>query len=141
MFERAEVEVKLLLLLAGALAMVVIAGCGSGDLTLDQADPDAVAANPTWDQVFGIFQRECAPCHTDDEGEDEPEDRTPGLAPFGGVEPDLQTCSTIIENLDRSLVRMLDDNDMPPGAWPRLTSEERLIVQRWNEQGAVAPCN
>ncbi len=132
---------KQLLLIVGALAIFVIAGCGSGDLTLDEADPDAVAANPTWDQVFGIFQRECAPCHTDDEGEDEPEDRMPGLAPLGGVDPDLQTCLSIIENLDDSLDRIFDSNDMPPGAWPRLTSEERLIIERWNEQGAVAPCN
>jgi hypothetical protein len=29
---------------------------------------------------------------------------------------------------------------MPPGAWPRLSEEEKLLVQRWLSQGACSPC-
>ena len=104
--------------------------------------PDAVAATPTWDQVYSIFERECAPCHTegDDDELDEDKGGTGAMTIIGGAEPDLSTCIGIIENLDDAMASIFDKNDMPPGAWPRLTSEERLILQRWMEQGEDAPC-
>jgi mono/diheme cytochrome c family protein len=125
-----------------AAVVAVTAGCGSGDLTLDQADPDAVAAQPQWEQVFSTFQLECAPCHTDndDNGEDQRTDGSAAVSRAGGAEPDLTTCIGIIENLDSSIERIFVSNDMPPGAWPRLSSEERLIIRRWLDQGGQAPC-
>ncbi|MDP6019185.1 MAG: hypothetical protein QGI32_24055, partial [Candidatus Latescibacteria bacterium] len=37
---------------------MLLTACGSGDLTLNEADPDIVAQKPTWTQVEPIFQRE-----------------------------------------------------------------------------------
>jgi len=125
------------------LILVAAAGCNSGDATLAQVDPDAVPQDPDFEIVFGIIQRECAPCHTesDDEG---PEDAGawagPQRAALGGVEPDLTTCEGIIASraeIDEEIVQ----NTMPPGVWPRLSSEEKLIIERWMLNGAVAPCN
>jgi mono/diheme cytochrome c family protein len=133
-------------LILTTVTLMALGGCDSGDLTLDQADPDAVPAEPTFDQVFSIFQRECAPCHTDDDddGEDTAEQDSPGRSP-GGVGPNYSTCASIIQNLDSALGSIFGNNDMPPGSWPRLTSEEKLIIQRWVEQweaqGEVSPCN
>lgn len=131
-----------------AVALVVLAGCDAGDLTLDQVDPDAVPAEPTFDQVFSIFQRECAPCHTDSKDDDEPDEpqgRSPSPVTFGGAAPDYSTCAGIIANLDDALGAIFGNNNMPPGAWPRLTSEEKLIIERWVQQwddgGQVSPCN
>jgi uncharacterized membrane protein len=59
----------------------------------------------------------------------------------GGADPNLETCVSILESIDDSMAAIFDNNDMPPGAWPRLTSEERLILQRWYDQGRDAPCN
>jgi mono/diheme cytochrome c family protein len=142
---------RLCFIIAGALLLAIV-GCGSGDLPLSEADPDAVSAEPTFDQVFSIFQRECAPCHTDSDGgedEEDEEDQTGGTSPrqaaFGGVEPDYTTCASVIENLDDAIEQIFDKNEMPPGAWPRLTSEEKLVIERWVEQwedgGRVSPCN
>jgi uncharacterized membrane protein len=39
------------------------------------------------------------------------------------------------------ILDQVNANEMPPGAMPRLTSEEKLIIRRWVENGAVAPCN
>ena len=50
-------------LFLGLAAMLFLA-CGSGDLTLNEADPDIVAQKPTFAQVYPIFQRECIPCHS-----------------------------------------------------------------------------
>ena len=119
-------------------------GCASGDRPLEEVDPAAVSANPTYDQVFVVFQRSCIPCHN--EGEDGGGDDGRGLAPMpegpsggAGVEPDLRTCSGILDNLD-DCWGVIRKNTMPPGAWPRLTSEEKLLIERWIENGAPAPC-
>ena len=122
-------------IVAAAIFLAVAAGCGSGDLTLDEADPNAVAQRPSWDQVNAIFQRQCVPCHT---GDGDAEDLRYG--PAGGAEPGLESCDAIIENFRLCYDRIFVTNDMPPGAWPRLTSEEKLTIQRWFEAGADAPC-
>jgi uncharacterized membrane protein len=123
-------------------ACVLLGSCGSGDRPLAEADPDAVPLDPDFQLVWNIMQRDCVPCHTDaeDDGEDEDENRgtiVPGLV--AGTDPDLSTCQSIVDNrfdiIDRSLTR----NDMPPGAWPRLTSEEKLILERWVDNGAKVP--
>jgi len=124
-------------LFAIALAAALLAGCGgSGDLPLDQVDPDAVPADPTYDQVFAVLDNKCAMCHT---GGDEDEGGT-ALPTAGDTEPDLSDCSQIVEQRF-DILDQVENNTMPPGAMPRLTSEQKLLIRRWVENGASAPCN
>jgi uncharacterized membrane protein len=111
------------LLLAAWAGIFALSACGSGDDPLGVVDPEAVPANPTYEQVYGIVQRECTPCHGD-----------------GGADPSYEDCEDLLENVDGLVTEALDRNTMPPGAWPRLNSEERLIISRWVSQGADAPC-
>jgi len=131
------------------LPLIAFAGCNSGDATLAQVDPDAVPQDPDYELVFGIIQRDCAPCHTESDDDDEPDSagawahpqRTgPQRTALGGVEPDLTTCEGIFSALSE-VDEEIRKNTMPPGAWPRLSSEEKLIIERWIDNGAVAPCN
>jgi len=107
-----------------AIAFAVIVGCGSGDRPLEAVDPEAVPVDPTWNQVYPIIQRECTPCHDD-----------------GGVDPKYVTCEDVIDELGDLYEEVFEKNTMPPGAWPRLTSEEKLAIQRWIDNGAKGPCN
>ena len=120
------------------LLLAIIAGCASGDGSLEAVDPDAVSADPSWDQVFSIIQRDCTPCHDDDgedsknDGEDEDEDDDDF--------PPYVTCEDVIAAIDDLYEEVFEKNTMPPGAWPRLTSEEKLAIQRWIDNGMKAPC-
>jgi uncharacterized membrane protein len=105
---------------AALMALLVPCGCASGDRPLAEVDPNAVPQSTTYDQVFSIIQRECLPCH----------DR-------GGEEPPFDTCEHVVENFDDLFEQVFEKNAMPPGAWPRLSSEERLVLIRWNGEG---PC-
>jgi uncharacterized membrane protein len=120
-------------MLAGA------AGCGSGDLPLDQVDPGAAPAVPTYDQVYAILQRACVPCHGG--GSSAPATQS-AFSPQedGGEDLNLENCVDIVAQRDGILER-IENNTMPTGALPRLTSVEKLLIRRWVEQGAVAPCN
>jgi uncharacterized membrane protein len=95
-------------------------GCASGDSPLAQVDPNAVPDTTTYDQVFVIIQRDCLPCHDN-----------------GGVDPPYDTCENVVANYSALFNQVIETNQMPPGAWPRLSSEERLILIRWNGE---APC-
>ena len=53
----------LLLLMTALAAVAAIPACSSGDKTLDEVDPKAVAANPTFDQVNAIIHNKCVICH------------------------------------------------------------------------------
>jgi uncharacterized membrane protein len=106
-----------------AIAFTVIVGCASGDSPLEAVDPNAVSADPSWNQVFSIIQRECTPCHND-----------------GGEDPRYVTCEDVIGDLGGLYAEIFEKNTMPPGAWPRLTSEEKLAIQRWIDNGEKAPC-
>ncbi|HEX6790750.1 MAG TPA: hypothetical protein VF247_05515 [Candidatus Krumholzibacteria bacterium] len=124
-------------LVLGAI-VASIAACGSGDQTLDAIDPQAVVANPTYDQVFAIIHNNCNTCHTGS-GEGEEGDAPQGVALADDV-PGFETCTAIVaQRFD--IFEKIEDNTMPPGALPRLTSEQRLTIQRWIENGAPAPCN
>jgi uncharacterized membrane protein len=114
---------------AVAIALTVFWGCASGDHPLDVVDPDAVPADPSWSQVFSIVQRECTPCHKDGASSGEDED-----------DPRYVTCEDVISELGDLYEEIFEKNTMPPGAWPRLTSEEKLTIQRWIDNGAKAPC-
>ena len=123
----------LLLVIAGALT-----GCASGDKTLDAVDPNAVALNPTFDQVNAIIHSKCVMCHDsgsggEDNGGNDNLILEDDMAPF-------ETCTEIVAEAE-SILERIQDNTMPPGAMPRLSSEERLIIQRWVENDRPAPCN
>ena len=141
------VSMKRILAIAWVPLLLVVASCqGSGDLPLDQIDAGAVSANPTFDQVNAIMQRACATCHggEGEGGGDYPEGAaqvTSSSAALGGsAEPGLRTCLEIVEQRE-SIWETAVANTMPPGALPRLTSEEKLIIRRWIDNGAPAPCN
>ena len=51
------------------------------------------------------------------------------------------TCEGIVGGIDGILKTAVSEGSMPPGAWPRLPQNERLLIVRWVEQGACAPCN
>ncbi|MDH3196611.1 MAG: hypothetical protein OEO21_00055 [Candidatus Krumholzibacteria bacterium] len=119
------------------VAAATMMSCGQGDLTLDQADPQAVPASPSYDQVFTIVQRQCATCH---QGGDAAAGQASRLVAEDGFDADLRTCRGIVDSRF-DILSSVERNTMPPGAWPRLTSEERLVLQRWLQNGAEAPCN
>ena len=114
-------------------ALILAASCNSGDQPLEVVDPEAAPQDPDFELVFNIIHNECASCHS---GEDE--DDAPSRA-AAGVEPPLDTCEDIFDQRD-AIWREVVRNTMPPGAWPRLSSTEKLIIERWLENGAKAPC-
>lgn len=119
--------------------LLIVASCGSGDLPLDQVDPGAVALNPTFDQVDVILRRSCVPCHQGG-GEDTAVPLLRLRARAADAEPHLDDCFEVVAQRN-SIWEQVDGNLMPPGAWPRLTNEEKLTIRRWIDTGAPAPCN
>ena len=116
-------------LLIAAAAIVALASCGSGERTLGVVDPLAAPLAPTFEQAKRILDRKCLPCH-DGGGEAE-----------GGEDADYSTCQGIVAGVGGILDTAVDGNSMPPGALPRLTEREKLLLRRWIDQGACAPCN
>lgn len=137
------------LLAAASFLVAILASCGSGNKTLNEADPNVVASKPTWAQVEPIIQRDCVPCHSgteeksrdreDEDEEEEDEGERDKRARTLGVDPGLESCLSVVNNLDDVSQTIFIDNDMPPGAWPRLTSEEKLLIERWIE--GQTPCD
>jgi uncharacterized membrane protein len=126
-----------------AVFAVALAGCASGDQTLDAVDPQAVPDEPTYEAVFAIIQNKCNLCHDDGEGDDDDDDDyfVAGAAALADDDiPALNDCTSIVaQRLE--ILDQVENNTMPPGAMPRLTSEEKLKIRRWVENGAPAPCN
>ena len=135
---------RLFLSLTSLLVSLVVA-CGSGGGTLEDVDPNAVPLDPDFQLIVNIMDRACVPCHQEganDDGPDSMGDTAPSRSARGfSTYPDLETCQSIVDHQEDIVDRALRENDMPPGAWPRLSSEERLIILRWIENGAKAPCN
>jgi mono/diheme cytochrome c family protein len=121
-------------------------GCGgSGDLPLDEVDPNAAPANPTYDQIFAILHNNCTTCHTgggDDGGDDEGGGYavSRSRATTGDASPDLGDCFDIVA-FSGDILEQVESDQMPPGAMPRLTSAEKLTISRWVLNGTPAPCN
>ncbi|MFP6642409.1 MAG: hypothetical protein VCF24_02425 [Candidatus Latescibacterota bacterium] len=53
----------------------------------------------------------------------------------------MESCLSIVNNLDNIVETIFIDNNMPPGAWPRLTSKERLTIERWVDADPEASCD
>jgi uncharacterized membrane protein len=124
-----------------AAVVLALAACESGDRSLNEVDPAAVSADPTYDQVFAIIHRECLMCHDSSDNDDDDDDDD---GPYSTMrledDIDLSTCTAIVAQR-WSIRDQVEANTMPPGAMPRLTSEEKLIIRRWIDDGAPAPCN
>lgn len=112
--------------------LFVIVSCNSGSKSLLEADPGAVPATPTYVMVQAVLDRACAPCHHS------------GGAPrdLGLLEGDYDysTCRGVVSGLGGIFDTAIRGSSMPPGAWPRLTAEEKLLIERWADQGACGPC-
>ena len=101
-------------------------GCGQGDAPLATVDPGAAPLQPTYDEVAAILYRNCVPCH------DSGADKTMNGEEDGEEEsPDLSTCQSVRDNFD-SVWSTIEAGTMPPGAWPRLSEPEKLLLQRWD---------
>lgn len=122
--------------LAAALAVpLAVSSCGSGSETLGVVDPLAAPLDPTYEQVREILERRCVGCHggtgenVPAPGEDEHDD------------PRYGDCAGIVSGIHGILETSVDGGSMPPGALPRMTEREKLIIRRWAANGACAPCN
>ncbi|HSQ61007.1 MAG TPA: hypothetical protein VLT84_11375 [Acidobacteriota bacterium] len=121
---------------AAALALLVaINSCGSGSETLGVVDPLAAPLEPTYEQVREILDRRCVGCHGGSgevvtvPGEEERDD------------PHYGDCAGIVSGIPGILDTSVDGGSMPPGALPRMTEREKMIIRRWAANGACAPCN
>jgi len=132
----------LVLLLTSIVSLATSSGCGSGDQPLEAVDPNAAPADPDYTLVFNIIHNECTPCHGGGGGNVadagvRSRDDIPLLG--AGVAPPLETCDEIYV-WRRNIEQVIENNTMPPGAWPRLSEVDKLIVKRWLENGAKVPC-
>lgn len=116
-----------------------LTSCNSGDLTLADVDPNAVG-EASYEQVRAIFKKNCVPCHQTD-------NKPGGILATAGEQQDdeledvdLESCEGIQEYAGEA-VRVLLEDTMPPGAWPRLTEAQKLTISNWLSDGACAPCN
>jgi uncharacterized membrane protein len=121
--------------LFGVPPVLILAACDSGDGTLAAVDPGAVPLDPSYEMVVQILDRNCVPCHKG--GGD-----APGVNRIEEEDdPDYDSCQGIRAGLDGILREGVEAESMPPGAWPRLTEEEKLVITRWASAGACSPCN
>jgi uncharacterized membrane protein len=109
-------------------AAASISSCGSGEKTLGVADPLAAPLTPTYEQAKAILDRKCVGCHGS--GSETESDN-----------PNYSSCAGIEAGLEGILTSSVFGGSMPPGALPRLTEREKLILDRWIGQGAHSPCN
>lgn len=128
---------------AGATAVLSFAGCGSGSQPLAVVDPQAAAATPTFEQVRSILDLRCLGCHGG--GGNATSAGTARVHPTAVAEDgegaDYSSCQGIVSGVEGILRTGVDGGSMPPGALPRLTETEKLIIRRWVQQGTCAPCN
>lgn len=114
------------LLIAAAITLAYLAACSGGDATLAEVDPNAAPLVPAYEQVEAIVRTNCAPCHHSGDG---------------GEDRDYSTCEGIHRGMYELRQTALENGSMPPGAWPRLSEREKLIIDRWIQQGGCSPCS
>jgi|GEM_PF-1247959 len=140
-----------LALLSAALFgfLIALAGCNSGTKTLAEVDPRAAAAFPGFEEVRAILNRECVPCHKSGKPAAEPLEsaasyRTLAAAGVSGggtlTDPDFDTCEGIQAGFG-VLLRVIEEDTMPPGSWPRLEEWEKQVLRNWFfNSGGCSPC-
>ncbi|MDP6019184.1 MAG: hypothetical protein QGI32_24050, partial [Candidatus Latescibacteria bacterium] len=77
---------------------------------------------------------------TDETGDDDDDDARDKrlLAAASSNDPGLESCRSVMNNSEDIISEVFRNNTMPPGAWPRLTSKERLTIERWMATGQAA---
>lgn len=103
---------------------LLVAGCGIGDGPLDEIDPAAAPAEPTWSaHVRPIIDWRCSTCHS--------AEAQPGRQDGVGYD----SCEELRRGWDDLAETAIDGASMPPGGAERLTSSEVLTLQRWWANG------
>lgn len=133
-----------------AAVLSLLSACGRGKLPLEIVDPNAAPLAPTVTQVEAILRHRCLSCHHSGGGEAAPvrvgtNSPTPRSPAAIGIEeedesPDFSSCAGIVSSIEGLQEAVLSEGSMPPGALPRVNEREKLILKRWIEQGACAPC-
>jgi uncharacterized membrane protein len=110
----------------GVAFAAALSGCAFGDATLDELDPEAAPATPTWSaDIAPMMDWHCTKCHSKDSI----------LGASEGIE--LDTCAQVKAELDDVAETVFDAENMPPGGALRLASWEELTLRRWIDQGAT----
>lgn len=110
--------------LLALLLCVASAGCGLGDLSIDEADPGSVPAQPTYERdVRALMGYYCSPCHSPDAQ----------LGTAGGY--DYSSYGGVVAGYAGIVDQVFNKQSMPPGAARRLTLREEAIIERWAAQG------
>lgn len=118
---------KELLLFCVAASLLGLLAC-AGEGTLEEVDPEAAPANPTYSEhVSRIMEQRCTACHSEDSSVGEEH----------GV--GYETCDKVKRNWHGIEETVFDGSSMPPGGADRVTSAEMLTLARWYQQGAT--CN
>lgn len=114
------------IILTMSLLWASLAGC-AGEGPLEEVDPAAAPATPTWgEHVEEIVAFRCGACHSE-----------AGQAMTEGISYD--TCEDVRRSWRDFEETVFDNDSMPPAGAPRVTSAERLTLQRWHDQGAACP--
>ena len=111
------------------LLMLALSGCGFGDATLEELDPEVVPERPTWStEIRPLMDLYCTACHA--------EDAQPGAV--GGLGYDTCEKTKSRRNWRGIVNSVFESNYMPPGGAPRVTEPHVLMLKRWKRAGF--PC-
>lgn len=120
---RAHPAVRLAL---GAL-LAALPACGAGDGTLEEVDPGAAPAEPTYEEhIAPIMEDYCTACHGKDAGGE-------------GGEVRYDTCQDVLRNWGQLARTAFEDKSMPPPTAYTLPSADVLTLKRWKAGPHVCP--
>ena len=112
----------------GLMWILFWTGCVSGDGLLEDIDPEAAPAAPTYSEhVAPLMDFYCTACHAPDV--------LPGEQEGYGYD----TCEKVRDNWEGLVDTAFIAKNMPPGGAVRVSSADRLTLERWHARGA--PCD
>jgi uncharacterized membrane protein len=121
-------------LIAGATALFIVlrlpAGGTARGATSSPATASVLSRAVSFDEARHIIDRRCAACHSA-----QPSDLTFGAAPAGVM---FDTPEQIVSRATRIRERAVVTRTMPPANKTHITDDERAIIARWIELGALA---